>query len=361
MSHFTVAVIGDNPEDQLAPFHDFECTGLNDQYVKDIDITEEAREVYDYDTSSMVVSLDGSENMSKYDDRCYRRATDEEMDKLGNNCYGFGCSNGLAYQRVYPENGADYVAVNFIPDGWEEKELPTSELKTFAEFVSDYYGNEVVPFGDEPDIDDTHQYGYVSVDCDGKVTKVIQRTNPSKKWDWYVLGGRYSDRLILKDGTTADQAVKSDIDFRAMSDEAANKKANYYDKIWKVIKDTPDLELFEDVHERLPVDEARKFYHDQPRKKALNEAAKTDGDLRWVSDLEDFQKLTRDEFIQNARDTSFSSFAVLFDGEWKERGEMGWWGCVSNEKDTDDWQEEFNKYIASIPDDTLISIYDCHI
>ncbi len=27
MSHFTVLVVGDNVEEQLAPFHEFECTG----------------------------------------------------------------------------------------------------------------------------------------------------------------------------------------------------------------------------------------------------------------------------------------------------------------------------------------------
>ncbi len=40
MSHFTVLVIGDNPEEQLAPYHEFECTGLDDQYVMDLDETQ---------------------------------------------------------------------------------------------------------------------------------------------------------------------------------------------------------------------------------------------------------------------------------------------------------------------------------
>src|SRR3546814_8966760 len=41
MSHFGVLVIGGNVEQQLAPYHEFECTGLNDQFVQDIDVTEE--------------------------------------------------------------------------------------------------------------------------------------------------------------------------------------------------------------------------------------------------------------------------------------------------------------------------------
>lgn len=53
--------------------------------------------------------------------------------------------------------------------------------------------------------------------------------------------------------------------------------------------------------------------------------------------------------------------AVLKDGNWYERGEMGWWGVVHNEKDSSKWDEELKKLIAGLPDDTLISIYDCHI
>jgi len=43
MSHFSVIVIGENVKEQLAPYHEFECTGI-DEHVQDIDITEEARE-----------------------------------------------------------------------------------------------------------------------------------------------------------------------------------------------------------------------------------------------------------------------------------------------------------------------------
>lgn len=55
------------------------------------------------------------------------------------------------------------------------------------------------------------------------------------------------------------------------------------------------------------------------------------------------------------------TFAVIKDGEWYERGEMGWWACVSNEKAEEEWENEFRKLLEGLPDDTLISIYDCHI
>jgi hypothetical protein len=55
------------------------------------------------------------------------------------------------------------------------------------------------------------------------------------------------------------------------------------------------------------------------------------------------------------------TFAVLKDGQWYEIGKMGWWAMVSDEKDKEAWDSEFKKLIEGLPDDTLISIYDCHI
>jgi hypothetical protein len=45
MSHFCVLVVGD-VDYELAPFHEFECTGLNDEFVQSIDDTEQQREDY---------------------------------------------------------------------------------------------------------------------------------------------------------------------------------------------------------------------------------------------------------------------------------------------------------------------------
>jgi len=55
------------------------------------------------------------------------------------------------------------------------------------------------------------------------------------------------------------------------------------------------------------------------------------------------------------------TFAILKDGEWYERGKMGWWAIVTDEMEDDKWDAEFKKLIDGLPDDTLISIYDCHI
>lgn len=57
---------------------------------------------------------------------------------------------------------------------------------------------------------------------------------------------------------------------------------------------------------------------------------------------------------------------VNADGVWCERGEMGWWAMVSNEKKKVDWNEEFKAYIQSLladPEANEIEVYaiDYHI
>ena len=55
------------------------------------------------------------------------------------------------------------------------------------------------------------------------------------------------------------------------------------------------------------------------------------------------------------------TFAILKDGKWYEKGKMGWWGFVSDKKEENEWEEQFRKLIDNLPNETLITIVDCHI
>lgn len=52
---------------------------------------------------------------------------------------------------------------------------------------------------------------------------------------------------------------------------------------------------------------------------------------------------------------------VTEDGEWREKGEMGWWGSVSNEKPEDSWKQQFVDYVKSLDADCLVTVVDFHI
>lgn len=307
MSHFTVLVIGPDPEAQLAPYHEFECTGVDDQYVIDVDITEEVKE--------QIASA--------------RAEGQSDAEAL---------QDGLEYHGLIDER--------------------------------------VVEDETEVERDGAHKYGFAVV-RDGELIKAVNRTNPNKKWDWHELGGRWTGFFALKmggagvsgrpglmtkaniDPTRADAALKRDIDFDAMRDMAELKARARYAHFHEVIKGCPFPGTFKDfvtlVNE--DYDQARKMYWAQPAMQAL---LAVPGEFPGRAEPEDYA-VTADEYARRARAKACSTFAVVKDGKWYERGSMGWWGCVSDEMDDDEWLTEFNRAIDDTPDDTLFSIFDCHI
>jgi hypothetical protein len=84
MSHFNVAVItkpgGKTAEELLQPFHEYECTGINDEYIEDIDKTEEHKSTWEnhykeeyptfkeYLESEEICILDNKDEINKDDE-----------------------------------------------------------------------------------------------------------------------------------------------------------------------------------------------------------------------------------------------------------------------------------------------------
>ena len=162
----------------------------------------------------------------------------------------------------------------------------------------------------------------------------------------------------------ADQAFKRDIDFEGMRNEAEAKCRAEYDRVVAIFGgEIPKVEhLWSTIIDKenpffapMTIDEKRDFYHAQPGSLKSKEFQK---ELGWNFELDEYQK-PLEELVKEARQNAGQTFAILKDGNWYEKGEMGWWACVSNEKD--DWSAEFAKLLDEIPDDTLVSVYDCHI
>ena len=56
------------------------------------------------------------------------------------------------------------------------------------------------------------------------------------------------------------------------------------------------------------------------------------------------------------------TFAILtHDGRWMQKGEMGWFGMSYDKQTQKDWDNSVMKMFNELPDDTLITIVDCHI
>jgi hypothetical protein len=250
MSHFTVLVVGENPEEQLQAFHKYEDTGIKDQYVEFIP------------------------------------ASDEEMEK------------------------------------YEEKK---ENFDSFEDFMENYYFYEKNASG---------QWG--------------RWTNTNGKWDWWQIGGRWTGAFVLKPGAkgktgtpgllttkalsgTVDQALKGDIDFEAMELADRQRAANTWEAYQRKIEETEASEM-----------------SDEQKTNVINCE-------KYLSSIEDED--TKESYIE--RFSGFSTFAVLMNGKWYEKGSMGWWAIVDNENPQ--WEKEFKKLLDSIPDGELLTAVDCHI
>lgn len=406
MSHFAVCVVTKEvPSERvlstaLQPFHEFECTGENDKYVQDIDETEKKRAEYASSTTKMVrKTIDGAVvELSAYDESFYRDATEHEMKQMGHLIGGAGVHGGMVYaSRDWGDGKGCRTKVFEVPEDWEHFERPASESLTFAQWL-DQDDVAVVPFGEEPDTEDKekHKYSYYTVDQAGEVLKVVRRTNPNKRWDWYVVGGRYSGRLdvnprptsgVAMGGSvieTTDWARKSELRLDSM---LAGNKRERQQSIQLTLgrineRRARNLEPRLTMEEMLAIDaQLIATYHDDYAPK--HAADPQFWFPQWFESLpEDHPMKVHRAVWDNMRSSfsaevpteirdpqawidsapAFSCWAFLLpDGQWIERGEMGWWGMHSGDVTSTQWQESVAKIFESIPDDHYLTIVDCHI
>ena len=52
---------------------------------------------------------------------------------------------------------------------------------------------------------------------------------------------------------------------------------------------------------------------------------------------------------------------VTEEGEWCEKGEMGWFGITHDEKPEESWRKQFMDYVNSLDKDCLVTVIDFHI
>lgn len=111
MSHFAVMVIGPDVEAQLQPFHEFECTGEDDEYVQEVDITDEV--LVDFER----FAEEGHENLLQKALECHgldNRVVEnpKQLDILDTHKYGYAIVRDgrliKAVQRTNPNAKWDW-------------------------------------------------------------------------------------------------------------------------------------------------------------------------------------------------------------------------------------------------------------
>lgn len=299
MSHFSVLVIGDNVEEQLQPYHEFECTGEDDQYVQDIDVTEE--EIEDFDPE------DAGGQTCNY---CLKYVySEDDIDLEDEHKYGYALVKDgkliKAINRTNPNKEWDWYQLG---GRWS---------------------------------------GFLKPKSDAKNSEIMVKGRPG------LMGAQFDERGV-------DQALKCQIDFQGMRNDAFEKAKFDWTKT-EVILQTNNLsrDWLSWVHVREvkhagDIEAAREFYNNQPQVKLLNK------DLGPFSNPDKYL-ISLTEYCDKAVDQAIAPYAMVMDGKWYAKGKMGWFGMSSDEVEQGDWNKKVNELIDSLPPETLITIVDCHI
>lgn len=226
---------------------------------------------------------------------------DYEKFKLGFITYMRG-KKGYLTQKQYMEK-YPYAADNKTKKAWAFGLIMDNKERYADYFAQNYkewwnaFEDTYKEFGDDWNSNNWHK------EADGK-WGIYSTYNPDSKWDWYSVGGRWSKSIKTKSGEFVDMAKLDEIDFEPYPDECFEDSTDWRGEPVKQLKD--EYEWHYDNKDNVP-------------------------------------------------------FCVIIDGVWYERGEMGWWACVSNEKDKGDWTDEVMSLLKDLPADSSVYNVDFHI
>ena len=212
-----------------------------------------------------------------------------------------------------PFNEQDENYMKFYPTDYSKEELEKTYkevkevlgCKTLDEFMRKYYG-----FIQNED----GEWGYMS--------------NSNAKWDWYQVGGRWNGFFRTKDGQDSNEALAKDLDLSP--DPEVYRHAL---RFWEVIVEGSPLQGWEEEADFFSIYKPT-YYIDQY------------GD--------------KEHYAQSASSQAPWAF-VTADGDWLEKGQMGWW-CVSDatQETRSTFEDAYRQYVADHPD-LIVTAVDCHI
>lgn len=209
--------------------------------------------------------------------------------------------------------------------------------------------------------------------------------NPRSKWDWYQIGGRWTgyfrvrpewigDEQLINgdpgamtgrntDREKCDGGPKRMLDFAAMRDWAEVDEGAKWKEFHAIADQYPDTHSWAWHMERvddgsMTIEQARVAYHEQPGFAALQ-----DTDFRWYDDPYEIFAVDLATYQANARRDAVPGWSLLtLDGQWREKGRMGWFGMSdATDETTAAFKTWANEYLESLDDDVVLVAVDVHI
>ena len=377
MSHFTVLVVGpkthEEIEEALYPYWELDLSAEDakvdprSEFCVECSLADATQKWEDYKS--------GCPNTEQYNYafKTFFEPNHEKEDFLNPDRNTFRVDRGdrkgrwthkdkEAFEAWCAENGLDSWSVMY---GHEEGKYDN----VFA-YMQEYEGY--------PYDEDEQAFGYYR--------------NPNAKWDWYQIGGRWDGFFKLKEDaklnspvlvqgqkswTMEDEVIPDDrvdmiqlcdIDFEGMKVDNMKKAEGWWKEAWEKhpgrTEPPTEKEIESVLNEQGWKDRVKRQKHkDEMTEEEYREAA-IENIMDRGKSFRDFmfgirENDTKETYVERCSATS--TFAVIKDGKWYEKGEMGWWGCVSDEKDGEDWEEQFSALMEDLPQDTYLTLIDCHI
>lgn len=363
MSHAVVLVVTEEEptEDLLNPILEpwYEVWDkIDPKYTAWEDHTAECRKEWEEEGTTKYKSPDGT----------LRHRFDDFYKKPGT--FGSGSGTSTHYD---PVEKFDHEKV-FIP--YKE------EYPDFFVFATEYHGYEITP--------------------DGEPGKVGWYHNPNAKWDWWAIGGRWKDRIVLTPDqrpsfqNLGDFIQKKSLHLDVQRRARAALKKKWIDESLQGLKEKKGMDKEEALQIWVKICAQKTFLRESYE---LNKNEDKLHFRRWVdaavaeetagdydADLQDAAAFIRSEkgravsqaiggifgdlvpihykdpYDWAADATAFDWVqAIVVDGEWHEQGEMGWFGYSNQDMTDGEWTKKLMGLIENVPDDHYICVVDYHI
>lgn len=187
-----------------------------------------------------------------------------------------------------------------------------------------------------------------------------EQNNPNARWDWYEIGGRFAGLLLNNQGYHVNSCRKGDLDWEGMKREAREEAAKEYAETYSILDCevgawTSFVEITDQVVRENP-DMPNEARMNETRRRYWSQPAFLDKELYRLYRLDKF-RCSLEEYV---RDNSFCApFAYVKDRNWVDVSYFG--KSVFDDSHLLIREAAFEKMIASLHDDEIITIVDCHI
>ena len=242
-----------------------------------------------------------------------------KVDEYETDCYCIGTeARHLAIDRVSKEIG-DLENERTVFRNQSDK----SSKKSWTEIIATRIALEKKYEAEHP----SYNLPYEKCDnCNG-TGKYKTQDNPNSKWDWYQIGGRWNGSL--KKG------------YEPENDPDNMETCNLCKGTGK-----RDDSIGRQAREDNPEYTCNGCDGKGIKAKWPTEWADKGGNIEPVASIPD----------------DFFPYSILTpDGEWMQKGDMGWWGISKNDKGDGEWENICKETFKKYSDGYLAVVVDCHI